>query len=204
MVLSPNVYHITTNDVIVEKSGPVSSVRPAVCLHECSLITRRTSCLSESILGIDDIAYCVHDHWIICTQNAPGYCWSQKLYQSICGAQRVGQCKPLCVSKLEPHTFPNHDAPSSFGNHLDLEAILTSLSFVFFLSAYQIRTLLASRSIIMPETQYFEHKLKLSSRSEPAGIDFPAKLAYWSLGDKSKPAVLMPTCFGGTLGTVIT
>jgi len=56
----------------------------------------------------------------------------------------------------------------------------------------------------MPEIQYFEHTLKLSARSEPAGIDFPAKLAYWSLGDKSKPAVLMPTCFGGTLGKRIT
>jgi len=56
----------------------------------------------------------------------------------------------------------------------------------------------------MPEIQYFEHTLKLSPRSEPAGIDFPAKLAYWSLGDKSKPAVLMPTCFGGTLGKRVT
>ncbi|GAB7349603.1 hypothetical protein MBLNU459_g0290t2 [Dothideomycetes sp. NU459] len=51
----------------------------------------------------------------------------------------------------------------------------------------------------MPETQYFEHSLTLSPRSEPAGEKFPAKLAYWAIGDPSNPAVLMPTCFGGTL-----
>lgn len=56
----------------------------------------------------------------------------------------------------------------------------------------------------MPETQHFNHELKLSPRSEPAGLSFPAKLAYWALGDSSKPAILMPTCFGGTLETTST
>ena len=53
----------------------------------------------------------------------------------------------------------------------------------------------------MPEKEFFEHILKLSPRSEPAGIDFPAKLAYYAIGDSSKPAVLLPTCFGGKLET---
>lgn len=53
----------------------------------------------------------------------------------------------------------------------------------------------------MPETQYFEHTLKLSQLSEPSGIDFPAKLAFWTFGDVKNPAVLLPTCFGGTLAT---
>lgn len=47
--------------------------------------------------------------------------------------------------------------------------------------------------------QYFEHTLTLSSRSEPPNASFPARLAYWALGDSSKPAVMMPSCFGGTL-----
>lgn len=51
----------------------------------------------------------------------------------------------------------------------------------------------------MPETQYYEHELTLSAQSEPAGEKFPAKLAYWALGDNSKPAIMMPSCFGGTL-----
>lgn len=51
----------------------------------------------------------------------------------------------------------------------------------------------------MPETKYFSHTLKLSSGSSHAGQDFNAKLAYWSLGDTSKPTVLMPTCFSGTI-----
>lgn len=55
----------------------------------------------------------------------------------------------------------------------------------------------------MPETKYFEHTLTLSPRSEPAGQKFPAKLAYWAIGDSSKPAVLMPTCFGGTLANTL-
>jgi len=51
----------------------------------------------------------------------------------------------------------------------------------------------------MPETKYFSHELTLSAQSEPAGTKFPAKLAYWALGDASKPAIMMPSCFGGTL-----
>lgn len=51
----------------------------------------------------------------------------------------------------------------------------------------------------MPETQYFHHTLTLSPRSEPPSTSFPARLAYWALGDPSHPAVMMPTCFGGTL-----
>lgn len=53
----------------------------------------------------------------------------------------------------------------------------------------------------MPETKYFEKEITLSPQSEPAGAKFPAKLAYWTLGDVSNPAVLMPTCYGGTLET---
>ncbi|KAL1304679.1 hypothetical protein AAFC00_003635 [Neodothiora populina] len=53
----------------------------------------------------------------------------------------------------------------------------------------------------MPETQYFEHTLKLSQLSEPRGIEFPAKLAYWTFGDVKNPAVMLPTCFAGTLAT---
>ncbi|KAK8088089.1 homoserine acetyltransferase [Apiospora hydei] len=51
----------------------------------------------------------------------------------------------------------------------------------------------------MPETKYFHKGLTLSARSEPAGKEFPAKLAYWTFGSPSNPAVLMPTCFGGDL-----
>ncbi|KAK5132982.1 hypothetical protein LTR04_004810 [Oleoguttula sp. CCFEE 6159] len=47
----------------------------------------------------------------------------------------------------------------------------------------------------MPETQYFSHDLHLSD----SRTTFPAKLAYWTFGDASKPAVLLPTCYGGTL-----
>jgi homoserine acetyltransferase len=53
----------------------------------------------------------------------------------------------------------------------------------------------------MPETQYFSHRIKLSAGSSHAGQDFDGKLAYWSLGDTSKPTVLMPTCFAGKLAT---
>ena len=53
----------------------------------------------------------------------------------------------------------------------------------------------------MPETQYFEHALRLSQQSEPSGLEFPAKLAYWTFGDVKNPAILMPTCFGGNLAT---
>lgn len=51
----------------------------------------------------------------------------------------------------------------------------------------------------MPETKYFEHELTLSPQSSPAGAKFPAKLAHWTFGDPSNPAVLLPSCYGGTL-----
>jgi homoserine O-acetyltransferase len=53
----------------------------------------------------------------------------------------------------------------------------------------------------MPETKYFEKEISLSPQSEPPGAKFPARLAYWTLGDVSNPAVLLPTCYGGTLDT---
>ena len=52
---------------------------------------------------------------------------------------------------------------------------------------------------IMYVTKYFERTITLSPRSEPAGLDFPAKLAYRTFGDPSNPVVLLPTCFGGLL-----
>lgn len=55
----------------------------------------------------------------------------------------------------------------------------------------------------MPETQYFSHTLTLSRHSEPAGLEFPAKLAYWTFGDPKNPAVLFPTCFDGKLETTL-
>jgi homoserine O-acetyltransferase len=51
----------------------------------------------------------------------------------------------------------------------------------------------------MPETQYFEKEITLSPQSEPAGSKFPARLAYWTFGDPPNPAVLLPTCYGGSL-----
>ncbi|WPH03802.1 Hypothetical protein R9X50_00668500 [Acrodontium crateriforme] len=51
----------------------------------------------------------------------------------------------------------------------------------------------------MPETQYFSHELTLSAQSTPPGIKFPAKLAYWTFGSPTSPAVLLPTCYGGKL-----
>ena len=56
----------------------------------------------------------------------------------------------------------------------------------------------------MPETKYFEQALKLSAQSEPAGETLDAKLAYWTIGDLSNPAVLLPTCYGGTLESTST
>jgi homoserine acetyltransferase len=53
----------------------------------------------------------------------------------------------------------------------------------------------------MPETKYFERTIKLSPQSEPAGTEFPAKLAYWTFGNVSNAAVLLPTCYGGSLET---
>ncbi|KAK0275682.1 hypothetical protein LTR35_010952 [Friedmanniomyces endolithicus] len=55
----------------------------------------------------------------------------------------------------------------------------------------------------MPETQFFEHDLTLSAQSVPAGKTFPARLAYWTFGDPSSPAVLLPSCYGGTLANTL-
>lgn len=53
----------------------------------------------------------------------------------------------------------------------------------------------------MPETRYLEKEITLSPQSEPPGTKFPARLAYWTFGDPSSPAVLLPTCYGGSLET---
>ena len=53
------------------------------------------------------------------------------------------------------------------------------------------------------EIQYFTCDLKLSPRSNPASTAFPAKLAYWTFGSPSNPAILMPTCYGGKLATTL-
>lgn len=53
----------------------------------------------------------------------------------------------------------------------------------------------------MPETHFFDKEITLSPQSVPAGGTFRAKLAYWTFGDVSNPAVLLPTCYGGTLAT---
>jgi homoserine acetyltransferase len=55
----------------------------------------------------------------------------------------------------------------------------------------------------MPDIQYFEHELTLSKQSEPAGQKFPARLAYWTFGESSNPAVLLPSCYGGTLANTL-
>ena len=51
----------------------------------------------------------------------------------------------------------------------------------------------------MPRSKYFHRDITLSAQSEPAGSKFSAKLAYWTFGDASNPAVLLPTCYGGVL-----
>lgn len=51
----------------------------------------------------------------------------------------------------------------------------------------------------MTQTKYFDTDLELSALSKPASSKFPAKLAYRAFGDLSKPAIFIPTCFGGTL-----
>jgi homoserine acetyltransferase len=51
----------------------------------------------------------------------------------------------------------------------------------------------------MPETKYFAKDIVLSAQAEPAGATFPAKLAYWTFGSPENPAVLLPSCYGGTL-----
>ncbi|QIX01284.1 hypothetical protein AMS68_006801 [Peltaster fructicola] len=53
----------------------------------------------------------------------------------------------------------------------------------------------------MSGKQFFEREIELSALSEPPRAKFNARLAYETYGDASKPAVLLPTCFGGTLAT---
>lgn len=55
----------------------------------------------------------------------------------------------------------------------------------------------------MPETKYFNREITLSSRSKPPGVKFPAKLAYWTFGSRSNPAVLLPTCYSGHLANTL-
>ncbi|RDW67572.1 homoserine acetyltransferase [Coleophoma cylindrospora] len=56
----------------------------------------------------------------------------------------------------------------------------------------------------MAETKFFERTIRLSPQSQPAGIEFPAKLAFRTFGDVSNPAILLPTCFGGQLEDTLT
>jgi homoserine acetyltransferase len=55
----------------------------------------------------------------------------------------------------------------------------------------------------MPETNFFEQLFTLSPQSEPAGLEFPAKLGFWTFGSQSNPAVLLPTCFNGQLSDTL-
>jgi homoserine O-acetyltransferase len=57
----------------------------------------------------------------------------------------------------------------------------------------------AALNVKMPDTKIFEQEITLSSHSVPPRSSFPAKLAYWTIGDSSKPVVLLPTCYGGSL-----
>lgn len=54
-----------------------------------------------------------------------------------------------------------------------------------------------------PPIKYFDKDITLSKNSEPAGKQFPARLAHWTFGDPKNPAVLLPTCYGGTLATTL-
>jgi homoserine acetyltransferase len=53
----------------------------------------------------------------------------------------------------------------------------------------------------MPETQYFTKEITLSTHSEPSRSKFLAKLAYWIIGSSTNPAILLPSCYGGTLAS---
>lgn len=55
----------------------------------------------------------------------------------------------------------------------------------------------------MPETKYFNREIELSSHSDPPGLKFPAKLAYWTFGSPSNPAVLVPSCYSGLLANTM-
>lgn len=70
-----------------------------------------------------------------------------------------------------------------------------SISLFYFISMKDDNT--------MPETQFFEHLLTLSRHSHPPAVHFSAKLAYWTFGDASQPAVLLPSCYGGTLADTL-
>lgn len=52
----------------------------------------------------------------------------------------------------------------------------------------------------MPETKYFSKDITLTDSK----TQFPAKLAYWTFGEPSSPAILLPTCYGGTLASTST
>lgn len=50
-----------------------------------------------------------------------------------------------------------------------------------------------------PPTKYFTKPITLALTKSP----FAAKLAYFTLGTPSNPAILLPTCYGGTLATTL-
>lgn len=54
-----------------------------------------------------------------------------------------------------------------------------------------------------PETKYFEQEISLALSTGTQATRFPARLAYWAIGDSAKPAVLLPTCYGGTLADTL-
>jgi homoserine O-acetyltransferase len=76
---------------------------------------------------------------------------------------------------------------------------LPGLGKPFFISVAILKDLFFRSVRTMPETKFFERTITLSPHSEPAGLNFPAKLAYRTFGDASNPAILLPTCFGGLL-----
>ncbi|KAM0191326.1 hypothetical protein ACHAPA_002164 [Fusarium lateritium] len=53
----------------------------------------------------------------------------------------------------------------------------------------------------MTVINYFNKEMTLSSRSEPAGGSFPAKLAYRTYGSPSNPAILLSSAFLGSIET---
>jgi homoserine acetyltransferase len=56
----------------------------------------------------------------------------------------------------------------------------------------------------MAETRFFVKDTTLSPQSEPAGAKITLKLAYWTIGSPANPAVLLATCYGGTLASTST
>jgi hypothetical protein len=53
----------------------------------------------------------------------------------------------------------------------------------------------------MSETKYFSKKVVLSANSEPAGVKFPATLAYRTYGSSTNPAILLSSAFLGSIET---